>query len=422
MSVGDDDRSSKKGKTGINRYMGEKSVNKKGLFSRIRDAIFGDRDLWQQLLSVAIIISIAGALISAVISIILGNSLIAIIAYFASCILAAASLVMYLRAKNMIYAAVFFSVVTNFILMPIMYFSSGGYLGGMPLWLLLSLVLTWMVVRNKFMYVLYGLELLFQCGCILYSEYHPETVIYFQNGSDTALDVIQSLVLVSLIIGMIIRYINGAYEKKKAELDETNDYLEKANERITLQSMYTLAKTIDAKDKYTNGHSMRVAEYTKMIAKRLGYSKEELDVIQNMAMLHDVGKIGVPDAIINKSSTLTDEEFAIIKEHPSIGYDILSEMPEMEEIGVGARWHHERYDGKGYPDGLKGEEIPLAARIISVADAYDAMTSNRSYRDNLSQNEVVREFENGRGTQFDPKIADIMLEIIREDPDYELHE
>ncbi|MBQ6441521.1 MAG: HD-GYP domain-containing protein [Lachnospiraceae bacterium] len=303
-----------------------------------------------------------------------------------------------------------------------MFFFSGGYHGGMPMWLLLSLVISWVIIRKKILYVVYIASIVFQSGCILYSEAHPELVVPFENEHAVAIDVIQSLILVSLIFGFIIKYQNRAYEKKKEELDEANLLLEKANERITMQSMYALAKTIDAKDKYTNGHSMRVAKYSRMIAERLNFSEEEQENLYHMAMLHDIGKIGVPDAIINKPSGLTNEEYYVIKSHPSMGADILSEMPEFEDIGIGARWHHERYDGSGYPDGLKGEDIPLNARIISVADAYDAMTSNRSYRTYMSQETVRNELIHGKGKQFDPRITDVMLEIMAEDKNYELHE
>ncbi|MCR5650646.1 MAG: HD-GYP domain-containing protein [Lachnospiraceae bacterium] len=303
-----------------------------------------------------------------------------------------------------------------------MFFTSGGIHGGMPLWLLLSLVISWVVIRKKILYVIYGLGLLFQCGCIIYSICHPETVTLFDSEMSEAVDVIQSLVLVSLILGIIIRYFSKAYETKKNELDKANETLENANERITLQSMYALAKAIDAKDKCTNGHSVRVAKYSKMIAQKLGMSEEEIDSLRNMALLHDIGKIGIPDRIINKASKLTKHEYEIIKTHPKAGFDILAEMPELKDIGIGARWHHERYDGKGYPDGLKGEQIPVEARIIGVADAYDAMTSNRSYRSFLPQEVVRCELEVGRGTQFDPKIADIMLEIMSEDTGYVLRE
>lgn len=200
--------------------------------------------------------------------------------------------------------------------------------------------------------------------------------------------------------------------------------LEKDNQR--LQQIYVevtqaLTGTIDAKDKYTNGHSSRVALYSKMLAERMGLSAQEQENIYMQAILHDIGKIGVPDTIINKPGKLTDEEYEVIKTHPVIGSDILKSITSLKGIEVGARSHHERYDGKGYPDGLKGEEIPLAARIIGVADAYDAMTSNRSYRNYLSQEVVREQIEKGKGTQFDPEVAACMLEIMEEDTDYFLH-
>ncbi len=193
-------------------------------------------------------------------------------------------------------------------------------------------------------------------------------------------------------------------------------------ESLERHVVQTLAAAIDAKDTYTNGHSDRVASYSREIAKRYGYTEKEQDDIYMMGLLHDVGKIGVPDEIINKTARLTDEEYAAIKTHPEIGDRILKKVKEMPKLSIGARWHHERYDGKGYPDGLKGEEILEEARIISVADAYDAMTSHRSYRDILPQEVVRSEIEKGKGTQFDPVFADIMLQMIDEDKDYLMHE
>lgn len=193
-------------------------------------------------------------------------------------------------------------------------------------------------------------------------------------------------------------------------------------ERMSLQIMRTLAGTIDAKDKYTNGHSTRVAEYAGEIAKRVGKSEKEQQDIYYMGLLHDIGKIGIPDEIINKNSQLTDEEYKIIKSHPVIGSDILKNISEFPNIGIGARWHHERYDGKGYPDRLKGDEIPEEARIICVADTYDAMASKRKYRDVLPQEVVRSEIEKGKGSQFDPRFADVMLEMIDEDKEYRMRE
>lgn len=194
------------------------------------------------------------------------------------------------------------------------------------------------------------------------------------------------------------------------------------NENLSLRVVQTLAEAIDAKDTYTNGHSGRVAEYSKEIARRYGYTKKHQDEIYMMGLLHDVGKIGVPDAVINKPSKLTDEEFQFIKKHPELGDRILKKIKEMPKLSVGARWHHERYDGSGYPDGLAGQDILEEARIIAVADAYDAMTSRRSYRGMLPQDKVRSEIERGKGTQFDPVFAEIMLQMIAEDPDYRMRE
>ena len=193
-------------------------------------------------------------------------------------------------------------------------------------------------------------------------------------------------------------------------------------ERLSQETVLSLAKAVDAKDKYTNGHSERVAKYAREIAKRSGMSENDQQDIYFMGLLHDIGKIGVPDSVINKPGKLTDEEFAMIKKHPVIGYEILKNITEMPGIGQGARWHHERFGGGGYPDGIKGDEIPVCARIIGVADAYDAMTSKRSYREVLSQEHVRSEIEKGKGTQFDPEFADIMLKMIDEDNWYTMRE
>lgn len=213
------------------------------------------------------------------------------------------------------------------------------------------------------------------------------------------------------------------------ELDRLQQYLQdevKKNEikveKLSLQAMLTLSQTIDAKDKYTKGHSNRVAKYSKKLAMRLGLSEAEQDTVYFMGLLHDIGKIGIPDNIINKPQKLTDEEFAIIKKHPEIGYDILKNIAEIPNIEIGARWHHERMDGKGYPDGLKGNEIPKLVRIISVADAYDAMTSKRSYRDILPQAYIRNELEKGKNKQFDPEVAEAMIQLINEDTDYLMNE
>ena len=197
---------------------------------------------------------------------------------------------------------------------------------------------------------------------------------------------------------------------------------QKKQERMVLQTVKALSDAVDAKDTYTNGHSARVADYSREIAKRAGLSEEMQKDIYMMGLLHDVGKIGVPNTIINKPTRLTDEEFDIIKTHPIMGEKILKNITEFPKLLIGARWHHERYDGKGYPDGIAGEAIPMEARIIAVADSYDAMTSKRSYRDDLPQSVVRAEVEKGEGTQFDPEFAKIMISMIDEDTDYMMKE
>ena len=245
--------------------------------------------------------------------------------------------------------------------------------------------------------------------------------------NEGAIDFIKKPLRKVVAIPRIKRIVELSHLQKhlKDEVAKQTDVAEKRREkveRLSMQMVQALANTIDAKDAYTNGHSTRVAKYSMMLAKRMGYENEKLERLYYAALLHDIGKIGVPREIINKTSRLTDEEYEIIKTHPGIGATILNEVSEIPDIVVGARWHHERYDGKGYPDRLNGTEIPELARIIGVADAYDAMTSKRSYRDVLSQEIVISELIKGKGTQFDPDIADVMLEIIKEDKEYTMHE
>lgn len=206
---------------------------------------------------------------------------------------------------------------------------------------------------------------------------------------------------------------------------DANDLVKIAYQKeieLVRQTTFALVEAIDAKDNYTNGHSKRVAEYSVMIGEKAGKTKEELEELYLIALLHDVGKIGIPNAIINKNGKLTDEEYDIIKTHPVIGKDILSKISISPKLSIGAHYHHERYDGRGYPDGLFGHEIPEVARIIAVADTYDAMSSKRSYRDVLPKEKIRAELEKGIGTQFDPEFAKIMIDLMDSDKDYQMRE
>ena len=194
------------------------------------------------------------------------------------------------------------------------------------------------------------------------------------------------------------------------------------SQRLFEQTAQALVTAIDAKDVYSHGHSIRVAEYSRRIAEEMGKSEEECRKIYYAGLLHDVGKIGISDAIITKKGKLTPEEYEEIKRHPVLSNQILSSIRDYPYISIGAHYHHERYDGKGYPEGLKGEDIPEIARIIAVADAYDAMSSNRSYRKAIPQQIIREEIVAGAGTQFDPEIAMVMRHLIDLDSEYRMKE
>lgn len=174
-----------------------------------------------------------------------------------------------------------------------------------------------------------------------------------------------------------------------------------------------LAAAVDAKDSYTCGHSARVAEMSLAIAKEMNLSEEEQYLIHIGAHLHDVGKIGVPDAVMSKPGRLTNEEFRLIKEHPVIGYHIVSKVKILQTVSLIVRHHHERIDGSGYPDGLAGAAIPLGARIVAVADAFDAMTTNRTYKVSMSISHALQELVRCSGTQFDQNIVTVFARMIK---------
>lgn len=193
-----------------------------------------------------------------------------------------------------------------------------------------------------------------------------------------------------------------------SKLQETYTTLEQAY----LETIQTLRFSVEAKDSYTRGHSDRVSEYSTLIGRYLNLPENDLKTLQIGGLFHDIGKIGIPDAILLKETKLTDNEYSEIKNHPSIGAHILSNATIFKDMIPIVKHHHERYDGLGYPSKLKGESIPLLARITAVADAFDAMTSRRTYRNSLPLDIVKNELIKNKGTQFDPKIADVFLDIL----------
>lgn len=217
--------------------------------------------------------------------------------------------------------------------------------------------------------------------------------------------------LIAAMGGLFIAAGVAFYFHRKTQL-----LLKKQQEHKKLISEMSsvFASCIDLKDPYTNGHSHRVAKYSALLAKRLGKSEDEVEEIYNTALLHDIGKIAIPDAILNKPGRLNDEEYAIMKSHPKRGYDILKDVKIDPSLSVGAGYHHERIDGRGYPQGLKGDEIPEIARIIAVADTFDAMYSTRPYRKRLPLETVAAEIQRSAGTQLSPEVVKAFMEMVEE--------
>ena len=209
-------------------------------------------------------------------------------------------------------------------------------------------------------------------------------------------------------------FIVRNHNERVMELQRKELALSQQQVKMSNDTIIAIARAVDAKDERTSQHSWRVSEYSVMIAKEMGMKDDDVENLRRAALVHDIGKIGIADAILNKDSRLTDEEYAIMKSHTTRGADILKELTYIPHVLDGALYHHERIDGRGYPNGLKGEEIPIFARIIGVADAFDAMTANRVYRKQMDFGYVLNEMEKGRGTQFDPEIDDIMLRMLRD--------
>ena len=223
----------------------------------------------------------------------------------------------------------------------------------------------------------------------------------------------EPLFWVSLIVLSVWLVAFIAFAITSEQIRKYQERHERDNEIIN-ESIETFTGFIDAKDPYTNGHSKRVANYTRQIAKEMGFDGEDLDRIYYIALLHDCGKIGIPDNILGKPQRLTEDEFEIMKTHTVLGAEILSHFKSLEDVGEGALYHHERFDGKGYPEGKAGTDIPLIARMICVADSYDAMNTDRVYRKRLTREQIIGKLTADKGLQFDPYIVDIMLGLLKE--------
>lgn len=233
---------------------------------------------------------------------------------------------------------------------------------------------------------------------------------------DNSRDIEIQLALIALCFGAL--YVASrtydSIQRKNYEYLKAIEDKNKEIQRVTLEAISTIANIIDAKDEYTKGHSQRVAEYAVELARKLGYTEDDLNNVHVIALLHDIGKIGIPDSVLNKAARLSDEEYEIMKQHVDIGNRILHDNTVIENVSLGVKYHHERYDGSGYTEGLKGEEIPEVARIICLADAYDAMTSDRVYRPRLTDEQAINELISNSGTQFDPDMVKAFVQLLEE--------
>jgi len=246
----------------------------------------------------------------------------------------------------------------------------------------------------------------------------PATVVSATIGS--ALIALTYEINFFISIGVLLLIISLSYFSSRFYVNNLKEYVEELeNANLRLESsqvglLKTLGTVIDAFDAYTFGHSTQVAVYAEAIAEKMELKPKEKDLIVKAALVHDIGKVGVMDAIIGKQGPLTDEEYRLVKQHPDIGAEILGLMEGFEDIVPLVRYHHERWDGSGYPMGLKGEEIPLGARILAVADTVDAMFSDRPYRKSPTYDEVMEEILRCMGTQFDPKVVHAFYSVVQD--------
>ena len=278
-----------------------------------------------------------------------------------------------------------------------------------------------------FMSVKYGIMLSFYFEILIILMFYTPLRQYFA-GSYTVtfmnrFPVLYMCMLLATAISMIQYHESVLVEIEYTDrlnnevVKQTKMALERAGklERLSDGIVETLARAIDAKDKYTNGHSFRVSEYSVALAKRLGRDEKEIYELKREALLHDIGKIGVPDAVLNKPGRLDNDEYATVKSHTVIGRTILEGLEDMNGAAEVAMYHHERWDGGGYPSGKSGKDIPEHARIVSIADAYDAMSSDRIYRKARSFEEIKEDMISQRGKQFDPDFLDAFIELINEE-------
>ena len=319
----------------------------------------------------------------------------------------------YLQKRGKVRAAAVIAATMSVIIFSI-YAIVGGNNGFAILWIILIPIATMELFGFQIGFLA---SLYFQIFLVVlfYTPLRGKVALYY---SETFMDRFPVLYFAEFSLAVVlmvqkhivqVRQLNYGQKLQKAVRDEHNRVKD-----ISIQTIMSISNAVDAKDQYTQAHSKRVSEYAKSISKAIGLPNSKVEEITKIALLHDIGKIAVSDNILNKPGRLTKAEFDIMKTHTTAGGVILKDLTILKNVDLGAKFHHERYDGGGYPNGLKGEEIPLEARIIGLADAFDAMNSDRVYRKRLSPTVIHKELVKGSGTQFDPKLVEAFLPIADE--------
>ena len=292
------------------------------------------------------------------------------------------------------------------------YIFTGGSEGFSVLWTLIAPVFVMACIGVKYGTFLGG-YLLTLMILLFWTPLRASVEMYY---TETFLWRFPLLYLCMLLVSLLVML---SLKRTLLYLDESQNRLEAAVRdehnratRIFFQTVGAIIDLIDAKDAYTDDHSLRVAQYALMLAEEMGWDQDEIEKLYYTALLHDIGKVGIHDAILKKKARLSDSEYQIMKTHTSIGAMILKEMEFIENVDEGALYHHEKYDGTGYPFGLKGDEIPMSARIICLADSFDAMNTARVYRTKCNESYIIDEIRNGRGTQFDPEVVDAFFRCL----------
>ncbi|MCH5268424.1 MAG: diguanylate cyclase [Lachnospiraceae bacterium] len=288
------------------------------------------------------------------------------------------------------------------------------------------LVFTYILPMLAFLILFHQPKLIFWTGVAALAVNAFFIGVHFLNGEITVqnskdIEIQLAVIIYCFAASHLASRMYDSSRKKNLEYMWELDAKSQEIQQMTLQTIEAIANTIDAKDEYTRGHSKRVSDYSAEIAASMGMSEEEVLNIRYVALLHDIGKIGVPDAVLNKPGKLTNEEYELMKQHTTIGGDILKDIGLLPDLDVGAKYHHERYDGKGYPKGLEGKVIPQIARIIGLADAFDAMNSNRVYRKHLDRESIIEEIKRCSGTQFDPEIVEAFMPYLEQDEIWNAH-